>query len=731
MLLSGKSLSGVSAVIFDEFHERSLTVDLGLALVKHLQETARPDLKIVVMSATLDTGPLTEFLNGATVVHADGRIFPITITYTPDASKHEPWDAAAAAALTLIKNGARGDLLIFMPGVYEIRRTVAALSEQRFGEQVRLCMLYGDAPERAQRDVMTPDARRTIIVATNIAETSITIQGVRHVIDSGLARINRFDAGRGFNTLYVERISRDSANQRAGRAGREDAGICIRLWSIADHQTRPQRTQPEVARIDLAETILQLKVLGYPDPAGFSWFEPPPQSAIETGAELLGLVGAIDAASDCVTPMGKTMAELPMHPRLARLLIEAARLGIVKQGARAAALLTERPILTGEPQLPDTIASQCGGSDFALLGAVIDMAEECRYDPARVAKLTVNCSAVRQVLRTEAYFVQACRKRGMHTRTLSHDPALLSRALCTAYPDRIARRRDLGTLQCDLRDGRRGELARESCARSAKLFIATTVRELVSRKHSSPRILLSMACSIELPWLEELFPGEFRTETLLEWNPVREGIEGRIRRTFCGVCIDEKNDPHPDPEAAAGLLAATIHARKFPLAGWNAAVEDFIGRVQWLRARFPGNSLPAFSQQDRALIVTELCRGETRYAGVKDKPVLQLVKKFLSHEQLRFVEAMAPDLLYTPAGRKLRVLYPPGRPPYIRAKIQELFDMKSTPRIAGGAAPIVIEILAPNMRPVQVTEDLEGFWKQHYPQLKKQLSRRYPKHEWR
>jgi ATP-dependent helicase HrpB len=729
MLLSDRNLSGVSVVIFDEFHERSLTVDLGLALIRNLQESSRPDLKLVVMSATLETGPIVEYLPGASVINSEGWTFPVSIQYFPG-EQGKPWELAAGAAFQLVKSGAEGDILVFMPGVYEIRKTVSSLQEVRFGEPVDISMLYGDLPSDRQRQVMEQRTRRKIIVATNIAETSLTIPGVRHVIDSGLARINRYDPVRGFNTLYVEKIALDSAAQRSGRAGREAPGICIRLWSQTDQRSRSRRTQPEIFRVDLAETVLQLKMLGFADPVSFPWIESPEDQSIKAATEFLKQIDAIDKEGK-ITEKGKRLGEFPMHPRLAALLLESYNRGVVRKGALACAILSERPAFSGIPDVPDEILKQCEGSDFALMEYVINRVAESGFDPGLCRKWNVNISSVQQILRTEAYFLQICRKKGMHTRNMVSGSQPLSVAILAAYSDRLARRRDQGTLLCELSNNRRGELSKESLARGSRLLVAASINELKSKSQSTPRTVLTLACGVREEWLEELFPDDIVIKTELVWNSINQAVESRTRTVCLGVTIDEKVDQNADPEKAGEVLAENIIKRKLPLAGWDNEVQDYIMRCRWLGEIFPEMGFPGFGDEDYGLIVHELCKDESRYSKVKDKPVLHIVKSLLSHEQQRIIETAAPQFVLNKAGRKLRITYKAGSAPVIRARIQELFDMNSSPRVANGRVAVKVEILAPNMRPVQVTEDLENFWKVHYPELKKSLSRRYPKHQWR
>ena len=481
MLLGDPLLRSVAAVVFDEFHERSLATDLSLALIRSLQETRRPDLKLVVMSATLDAARLLEYLGNAPAppaighlaaispmttdampgrnpiatpshrhtavpvvhLHAEGRRYPVDIRYRQGSGgAAQPWDLAADALGQLLAAGAAGDVLIFMPGSYEIRRTLEAC-RRHAGAGVTLLPLYGDLPAEQQHQVMRPDpVRRKIIVATNIAETSLTIPGVRHVIDSGLARIQRFDAARGFNTLFVETISRAAAEQRAGRAGREAPGICLRLWTQLEQNHRPPHQDAEIARVDLAETVLSLSMLGF-RPHEFPWFESPPATAVAAATTLLVDLGALEkitnaerrVTNECdlkldadsaacamrnspfaiphtVTPTGRRMSQLPAHPRLARLLLEAENRGCLREATLLAAILSERnALLAGKTA--DAPAEDPYDSDLNRLMTLLHQARAAHYDPAHCTRLGLNATAARQIFRTQAYFHQVCHRRGM------------------------------------------------------------------------------------------------------------------------------------------------------------------------------------------------------------------------------------------------------------------------------------------------------------------------------
>jgi ATP-dependent helicase HrpB len=729
LLLSDPDLRGIDTILFDEFHERGIAADLGLGLARGLQQR-RPELRLVVMSATLETQALQSYLPRATLLESEGSLHPVDIRYRGGSKRTPVWEHAAQAARDLIQQGAKGDILVFMPGAYEIRRTIDSMRTAITG-RVRLAPLYGDLDARRQREVMHPAPdRRTIIVATNIAETSLTIPGVRHVIDSGLARIHRFDPARGFNTLFVEPISEDAARQRAGRAGREAPGICIRLWSAAEHSARPRRTSPEVCRVDLSETVLQLHQLGFANPRDFPWYESPKPAALDAAESLLADLGALDKDAGRLTDLGRRMCAFPMHPRLSRLLIEATRRGAPRQGALAAAILTERLPASGKPlRLAGSASSGALSSDVFAVSDLIDQARAANFHPQTCAALQVNASAARQTLRTAALFLHLCRKQGLHTRSTGDRSEALARAMLAAYPDHLARRKDAGTLLCDMRENRCGELDKNSAARRAKLLVAASIRETRTRK--GMRIMLSLATEIHEHWLQEMFPDQVRIEQRHVWNSARRAVEMIEQRWRLGVLMEQRRHTTVDLAQADDILADAIIRHDLPLAGWDTAVVELINRIQWLRDRYPQMRFPAFDDSDRRLIVHALCTGEYQYDRVRTKPAAPLVLELLSWEQRRCLDTHAPAVMHLPSGRKMRIRYAAGQPPKGRARIQDLYGCLETPRIAEGRIPVLLEILAPNMRAVQLTDDLSGFWSNHYPRLRAGLARRYPKHEWR
>jgi ATP-dependent helicase HrpB len=419
-----------------------------------------------------------------------------------------------------------------------------------------------------------------------------------------------------------------------------------------------------------------------------------------------------------------------MHPRLALLLIEAGRRQAVRLAAFAAALLSERTAIAGKPEYPEEARHGAIASDFFAQHLLLEKIDAAGFDPALCARYAVNASAARNILRTQALFLEHCRRRGMHVKDAPGAPEGLAQSLLLAYPDHLAVRKDKGSLVCRLRDERRGDLVRESMARGAEVLVAADIRETRDRDRNL-KTSLSLATEIRPGWLREYFPGSFTTETTLEWNGPARAVESRTRDSCLGVVLSEKTSPAAPSPAASALLAESILAKQLKIDSWDAAVEEWIGRIRWLGEQFPDQALPRFTEEDRRLAVHALCEGECRYDRVARKPVRGLLEELLSWEQRRFADAMAPEVIALPSGRKLRIVYEPGLPPRGRARIQDLYGMRDTPRVAGGKAVVLIEVLAPNNRPVQITDDLARFWEVHYPEIRKSLSRRYPRHEWR
>ncbi|MEP6821130.1 MAG: ATP-dependent helicase HrpB [Chthoniobacterales bacterium] len=734
-LIQDPELRGVAAILFDEFHERHLYGDITLARALRLQETTRPDLKIVVMSATIDVGALEDFLKPSTLLTSTGRQHPVAIEYLERPVRGEDyaiWDLAADELARVARN-TEGDALIFMPGKYEILRTLSAVRASRVSNEFVALPLYGELPPAEQDAALARYDKRKAIIATNVAETSLTIEGVRVVIDSGLARIARFDPRRGINTLLIENVSRASADQRTGRAGRTAPGHCLRLWTEREHLERPAQELPEVKRLDLAEVVLTLKASGVDDISQFRWLEPPEPRALERAEQLLGDLGAVATGGE-ITPLGRRMLAFPVHPRYARMLLAAEEHGCVRAIALIAAVTQGRTLMRRAEgkqarEDRDDILGADDDSDLLILTRAFRFAEKNDFDPRRCQRLSVNATAAREAAQLWEQFIAIARDEGLNVDASEPAPGAIQRCVLAGFPDQVAVRLDEGTLRCALVHGRRGVLARESVVHRARLLVASEIRE-IEDSDKERQVLLTLATRIEEPWLRELFPEAFRESLEVSFDAAARRVIGRRQISFHDLILRHEAADPPADEAAA-LLAKQVIAGTCPLKHWDNAVEQWILRVNWIAVSAPELELPPISVADTLLLTEQVCSGATSYKEIKDRAVWPAVKSWLSSAQQGLVDQYAPERIGLPNGRKAKVIYSASSPPAVAARIQDLYGVERNLTIGPARAPLVIQVLAPNHRPIQITSDLEGFWRDAYPKIKKELQRKYPKHEWR
>ncbi|MBL8861232.1 MAG: ATP-dependent helicase HrpB [Planctomycetes bacterium] len=708
-------LSDTGVVVFDEFHERSLHVDLALALTRRVQAEARPDLKIVVMSATLRAARIATWLGDAPVVRSTGRLFPVDVSYL----EREPdrfVDREVARGIEQALAATDGDVLAFLPGVGEIRRTKAALATLAERRGVRVLELYGDLPASEQDAVLRPGGARKVVLATNVAETSVTVEGVTAVVDSGLARRLRFDPGVGLDRLELVRISRSSADQRAGRAGRTRPGVCLRLWTAGVQRSLSEEDEPEIRRVDLTGSILQLLAFGERDPAAFPWFEAPTAAALERALMLLERLGARDTMG--LTDLGRTLARFGAHPRLARLLVEAHRRGVLSDGALAAALLQERDPFQRSPAQRNARRSD---SDVADRVRALRAFERGATSPAAPGE--VHASAARFVLRAADELVrEATRALGAPARDEHDEPALL-RAIAVAWSDRLARRREPGSRRAVLEGGRGVRLADESGVVDHDLFVCVDLDA-----GSGAEALVRQASAYEREWLD---PALVREERAVLFD-VATGRVRALRRTCYGTLVLEEVETGAAEEGelaqALAEAASADLARFLPLD--EPETVSFLARVRSLRGWIPELGLPSFDDEELRALLPEFARGCRSLAELKRKDLATFLAERLAWEQRRALESDAPERLEVPSGSHVRLAYEPGRPPVLAVRIQELFGLAETPRVARGRVPVLIHLLAPNGRPQQVTDDLASFWSNAYFEVRKDLRARYPRHAW-
>ncbi len=730
-LIEDPGLSGVSALLLDEFHERHLYGDLTLARALDLQEGARPDLAVVVMSATLDGDRLEAYMNPCSRLSSGGRTYPVEIDHRGGSEDVPVWERAADAFTEYVASGGEGDALIFMPGAFEIGRTLEALRGRPEAKGCVLLPLHGELPPGDQDAAVARHDRRKVVVATNVAETSLTIDGVRLVVDSGLARIPRHDPYRGINSLLLEKVSRASADQRAGRAGRTAPGRCVRLWSREDHARRAAREEPEARRLELSEAVLTLKAAGIGDLRAFRWLDRPAEEALAHAEELLADLGALRAGR--ITDLGRRMLALPIHPRYARMLLAAGGLGCVREAALAAALTQGRDLLLRhvDRETASFREERIGGretSDFFALMAAWEWAakNDFRLDACRRAG--IHAQTARQVGPLLEQFLRIAGREGLDVRPGDAPDVPLRKCILMGFSDRVARRADAGTLRCEVVHGRRGLLARESVVRQSPLLVAAELREVEGKERST---ILSLATAIEPAWLEELFPEDLSRRPEVFYDPAAKRVLAEEWLRFRDLILEKKRVEPPPADAAARLLAEEILAGRIELREWDASVDSWIARVNLLARECPELGIPAIGPEDRRAFLEDLCRGAVAAKDVRDRPVEPAIRGLLSPAQQALVEKHAPERVTLANGRTPKLIYAAEGPPVLAIRIQELFGVTETPKIALGRVSPLVHILAPSMRPVQVTQDLAGFWRDHYPRVKKELQRKYPKHEWR
>lgn len=710
MLQDDPFLEGVGCVVFDEFHERGLHADLALAMVRRVQTQVRPDLKILVMSATLDAAAVAPFLGDCPAVASAGRLHPVDVRYLRHDSSRDPCEEVAAGIGQALRE-TTGDVLAFLPGKGEIRRTREMLAATVAGDCL-LCELHGDLPVEEQHAALRPALRRKIVLSTNVAETSVTVEGVTAVVDSGKARVLRCDPNLGLNRLELVRISRASADQRAGRAGRTAPGVCWRLWTEREQRALQAHETPEIMRVDLSGAALELLCWGE-SPREFPWFEAPPAAALDRALELLARLGAVERGE--LSPLGRQMARLPVHPRIARLLVEGHRLGCADRACLLGSLLSERDPFAARRQT----ATHWSNSD--LVDRVSELEEFARgrgrrdpgFDPGAAKFVLRAAERLRDDLRREL---------GRETARPADSDEALRHALYAAYADRLARRREPGGRRGVLLGGRGVRLAESSAVVNDDLFVCVDLGEL-GKSDAAVRL----ASAVERDWLpiEQL-----HTTVDVEFDPARERVVG-VRRTRLGdLVLDEAPAPLPAGAEAASLLAREAAARLDKSLRLDEEAETFLARLKFLQKTRPEFPWPDLGDDPIRALLPRLCEGRQSFAELRAARLLPALAALLDHNLARTLAREAPERLELPGGRSFALRYAGGQPPILAARIQDFFGLRETPRVAAGRAPVLLHLLAPSMRPQQITDDLPSFWKNTYPQIRQELARRYPKHAW-
>lgn len=714
-LIEDAGLDGVAMIIFDEFHERSLQADLALALSLDIQQNLREDLKLLVMSATIETAPIAALLGGAPVIVGYGESFPVAEHFLSDEgrprSKGRSFEDRIASAVRRALKDTTGDILVFLPGAGEIRRAAESLGDVvGWKEPISLHPLYGDLPFEEQERAIMPGRERKIVLATNIAETSLTIEGVRVVIDIGQVRRLVHDPATGMNRLVTGTTSRASAIQRRGRAGRLGPGTCYRLYGRPVYDSMIPFDPPEISTSDLSSLVLDLATWGVKDPSALAWLDRPPQGSWEGARRLLIDLDALKP-DGTVTPLGRAMARLPLHPRLGRMVLRATELGRLSLGADLAALLSER----------DIVRQACQGADISERLLMLR-----RWRKKKEATTGTDPWALRSVERAakqlrELAGPEAGRKVG------KDEDDVLSSLLLHAYPDRIAHRRGEGRDRYLLSQGRGACLPRGSVLGAHPFLIAVHLD-----RGEKAEGMIHMAEPVAEETVREELGSHIRTIREVEWDRQEGRIVSFITEKLGALTLSAKPFPVPDEEVVP-ILCQVVRSGAATLT-FGEEVRQLQGRVALMKRAFPAEDWPDMAEE--ALLSSPEGWLSPWLAGVRTGeqlaglPLLAALRALLSRQQGYSLDKDVPAAMVVPSGRAIAVNYAAGELPVLAVKLQELFGLAVTPTVAGGRVAVVVHLLSPAGRPVQITRDLKGFWENGYPQVKKELQGRYPKHPW-
>lgn len=713
LIQADATLDGVGLVIFDEFHERSIHADLGLALTLHTRALVRTDLRILAMSATLDGESVATLLGGVPVLTSPGRIYPVETRYRPRRAGGRLENEVAGAVREALSEEP-GDILVFLPGAREIRRTAELLHDTVSADVVSLHgNLSGEEQDRAIRP--SPPGRRKVVLATSIAETSLTIEGVRVVIDSGLSRVPRFSPRTGMTRLETVRVSQASADQRRGRAGRVTSGVCYRLWAEHEHHHLVAHSTPEILEADLAPVALELAAAGVADPGSLRWLDQPPVAAFAQARELLIELGALEAASGRevdarITAHGRRMAELPMHPRLAHMVAQGDTLGVRSLACDLAALLSER----------DPIRSDPGSSADADVETRLALIRGGRGAGGMAAG--VDGDALRRI-RLEADRLRS--SLGSATRTGGRDVSA-GLLLAFAYPDRIGQLRAPRAGRFLLRNGNGAALAGPQSLSDAAYIVGAA---LDGRR---PESRIFLAAAVELSDLETHFGDQIAFEQDVVWDARERAVVARERERLGAIVLVERPLRNADPALVQGALVAGIRTEGIDALPWSDGARSLRRRLAFLHATDP--TWPDVS--DAALLETlgtwlsPHLGGLRSLAEVSRVDLAGALLAQLSWDRRVAIDELAPTHVVVPSGSRIPIDYGDVAAPVLAVRLQEMFGLADTPRIARGKVPLTIHLLSPARRPVQVTRDLAGFWKTSYFEVRKEMRGRYPKHHW-
>jgi ATP-dependent helicase HrpB len=698
------ALAGVGCVIFDEFHERGLETDLALALTIESRAALTPDLRLLAMSATLDAMPVAALLGAAPILTSEGRAHPVETRYLPRPFSGHVEAAVARAVIEALEHE-DGSILVFLPGAREIRRVAAHLQDATLSSDVIVAPLYGDLDTRAQDAAVapSPEGKRKVVLATAIAETSLTIEGIRVVIDSGLARLPRYDPRSGMSRLETVRASQATADQRRGRAGRLGPGVCVRLWTEGDHRARAPQAEPEILAADLTPLALELAVWGAGDGSGLAFLDPPPSGTMGQARDLLTQLGALDAQGQ-PTAHGRAMARLGLHPRLAHMILIAAARGMGRLACDVAAILSERDLMRGPTNDRD--------ADLRTRIAVLrgDRAEGANVDRAALA----------QAKALAGQWARAARIDRTDT-----SPSRSGDVVALAYPDRIAQARSEGG-QFRLAGGR-GAFLPQTDPLSAEPFLAVAALDGDAR---AARIFL--AAPIDRAAIDALFDDRITAVDEIAWDSRSESVTASREWRLGALVLDREPLPSPDPQAIMRAMADGIRQLGLAVLPWTEAARSIQARAALLRRLDPdawADLSDTALSDDVAGWLGDQLRGVTRRSHLGRIDLARALLDRLDWRRRRDLDRLAPTHLDVPTGRQMAIDYS-GDAPVLAVKLQEMFGVRATPTVADGRIPVLVHLLSPAGRPLQVTRDLEGFWRNGYAAVRAEMRGRYPRHPW-
>jgi ATP-dependent helicase HrpB len=740
----GAAGRGLSVVVLDEFHERHVATDLNLMLLRR-ELSRQPELRLIVMSATLDAEAVARHLGDCPRLRCSGRLYPLTIAHDPATEDERPLHSRVSSAVKkLVRESPRGDLLVFLPGAAEIQRAEETLASFASEQQLSLAVLHGEMPLDAQVRAITPGERRKVVLATNVAESSITVEGVTAVIDSGLARIAEHSPWTGRQSLAVRPIARASALQRAGRAGRTAPGQVLRLYTKASLDSRPEQERPEVQRLDLAGPLLSLYGAGL-DPEASDWLDAPPDAALDSARSLLERLGLLRGKR--LTELGERARSLPLHPRLARLALEGTRTDSAATTTLAAALLAERDIRQHR---------DAGARELGLLGCECDVdqlielyrqAEEERFSGRSLRQLGLHAGRVDTVRQSQRQLWNALRPsspqrggrgtgRGEHRSEPEDARRALGLALLSAFPDRVARRREPGGRELILASGHNAQLDEQSVARTSRLLIAVEAEERSYVNERAPRaaprasLRVRLASPLEAEWLLDHAPEGLSEKQELSWDDSKERAVLTSQLCWGAVVIEQSQRPAPAGGETTDLVERAALAQLATLFGKHDSLPSLMARSELLAQHLPALGFDRVQALGTRGLLRRACETTSNLAELRALDWQAFFLEQLSPEQRRQLDREAPEWVQLRAGRRVRVQYVAGQAPWIESRLQDFFGMQAGPSVCGGRVPLTLHLLAPNQRAVQVTADLAGFWERHYPGIRRELQRRYPRHAW-